>query len=98
MYHLEHLLALLTAEKATELQFRAGSPPMVVSENERHPLQGPPTSNEDLMKLLRSLTSSRQMRNLRESGVVRFVYALPGRSPFLVHATMENENIAFDIS
>ena len=98
MYHLEHLLALLTTEKAGELQFRAGSPPMLVSENERHPLQGPPISNEDLMKLLRSLATSRQMRNLREFGVVQFVHALPDRSPFLVHATIENEKIAFDIS
>jgi Tfp pilus assembly ATPase PilU len=98
MYHLEHLLALLTIEKAAELQFRADSPPMLVSENEQHPLQGPPISHDDVTRLLRSLATSRQMRELRQFGMVQFIYVLPDRSPFLVRAKMEAEHVVFDVS
>ena len=42
MYYMDHLLILLTAEKARELRFRAGSPPTIVLEDEQHSLQGPP--------------------------------------------------------
>ena len=80
---MDHLLTLLTIEKARELQFRAGSPPVIVLEDEQHSLQGPPITREDVMRLLRSMATSRQMRDLRERGV-QFIYTLPDRSPFLV--------------
>jgi len=98
MYCMDHLLILLTTEKARELQFRAGSPPVIVSEHDQRALQGPPITGEDVMRLLRSVASSRQMRDLRECGAVQFIYALPDRSPYLVRAKMEDERIAFDVS
>jgi hypothetical protein len=52
MYQIDHLLALLTDEKAKELQFRAGTSPMMVSENEQHLLQGPPITDDEAMRLL----------------------------------------------
>src|SRR5204863_9543555 len=55
MYQMDQLLNLLTAEKARVLQFRAGSPPIMLSERERHLLQGPPMSGEDLLTLFRCL-------------------------------------------
>lgn len=98
MYHIEHLLTLLTTEKAKELQFRAGNPPIMVSESEQRSLQGPPITSDDVAQLLRSIATSRQMRDLRESGTVQFIYTNRGRSPFLVRAQIEGENLQFDVS
>jgi len=98
MYHMDHLLTMLTTEKAKELVFRAGSPPVIVSDREQHSLQGPPTAGEDVMQLLRSLATSRQMRQLRERGTVEFVYTTRGRCPFMVRAKMEDENVVFHVS
>ena len=98
MYYMDHLLTLLTIEKARELQFRAGSPPVIVLEDEQHSLQGPPITGEDVMRLLRSVATSRQMRDLRDHGTVQFIYTLPDRSPFLVRATIEDETVVFDVS
>jgi Tfp pilus assembly ATPase PilU len=98
MYCMDHLLDLLTTEKAKELQFRAGSPPVVVSENEQRSLQGPPMTSEDVVRLLRSMATSRQMRDLREHGYVLFIYTLPGSTPFVVQARMKHEEVEFAIS
>ena len=98
MYYMDHLLILLTAENARELQFRAGSPPIILSEGENHLLQGPSVTDEDMMLLLRSMANSRQMRELRMNGAVQFIYTPRGRSPFLVRANMEDENVEFDVS
>ncbi len=98
MYRLEHLLGLLTIEKAKELQFRAGSPPILVSESEQHLLQGPLLTSEDLLCLFRGLASSRQMRELKAHGTVQFVHTFPNRSPFLVRARIEQGEIVFDVS
>ncbi|HSY17397.1 MAG TPA: hypothetical protein VK815_03645 [Candidatus Acidoferrales bacterium] len=98
MYYMEHLLILLTAEDAGSLRFCAGSPPVIVSEGEHRPLQGPAVSDEEVLLLLRKLASSRQMRELRECGKVQFMYSSPGHPPFLVRAKMFEEQIIFDVS
>jgi Tfp pilus assembly pilus retraction ATPase PilT len=98
MYRMEHLLILLTNEQAKELRFRAGSPPLLVSEDEQHSLQGPPITTEDIVRLLRDVASSRHMRDLRDRGEVQFVYTTSTRSPFLVRAELEGENVVFDVS
>ncbi len=98
MYQIEQLLILLTDQKARALQFRAGRPPVMVSEEEQHSLQGPPISEDEVMNLLRTMATSRQMRDLWESGRSQFIYTPHGRSPFLVHATMQGGNVAFEVS
>jgi Tfp pilus assembly ATPase PilU len=98
MYRMEDLLVLLTAEQAKELRFRAGHPPVIVAEDEQHPLQGPPLTGEDVGQLLRSVATSRQMRELRMSGAVQFIYVLPDRSPFLIRAKMEDANVVIEVS
>ncbi|HYG35048.1 MAG TPA: hypothetical protein VEC99_09705 [Clostridia bacterium] len=95
---MDHLLTLLMVEKAKELRFRVGSPPIILSEDEERPLQGPPVLGEDVMQLFRSLATSRQIRDLRKCGTVEFVYTTRGRSPFLVRARMENNNVVFHVS
>ncbi len=89
---------MLTHWKAKELLFRPGSPPVIVSEVERYPLHGPPITGEEVMRLLRSMASSRQVRELRACGKVLFVYTLPDRSLFLVCARLEDENVVFEVS
>src|SRR5947209_6371837 len=98
MYSIDHLVTLVTAEKARELRFSAGRPPVIVLEEEEHALQGPPTTGQEVARLLRSVANSRQMRELRECGAVQFVCTLGGRMPVLVRAKIENENVVFDIS
>ena len=98
MYCMEHLLALLTTEKAKKLEFRAGGPPTIVLEYKKYPLQGPAITAEDVLRLFRSVATSRQMWNLRECGSVQFIYASPDRSAFLVQARMEDEQIVFEVS
>jgi hypothetical protein len=98
IYDMDQLLTMLTIEKARQLRFRGGRPPVMVSEDEEHSLQGPPIPSEDVVRLLRSMASSREMRDLRECGAVQFIYTTQGRSPFLVRARMEDENVVFDVS
>ena len=98
MYYMDHLLTLLTFEKARELRFHPGSPPVVVSEEEQRSLLGPAMTREDVMQLLRCLANSRHVRELRQSGTVSFVYNAPGRSPFLVRARIQGDTITFEIS
>jgi Tfp pilus assembly ATPase PilU len=95
---MDHLLALLTTEQAKELQFRADSPPIIVSEREQRPLQGPPVTGDDVAQLLRSVATSRQMRDLRQNGRIQFIYTPRGRTPFLIRAKIEGENLRFDVS
>ncbi len=95
---MDQLLTMLTTEKAKELRFRAGSPPVMVSDDEERPLQGPPIPGDEMIRLLRHMATSRQMRDLRERGAVRFIYTPRGRFPFLVRAKMDDENVEFDIS
>jgi Tfp pilus assembly ATPase PilU len=98
MYQMDQLLELLTIEKARELRFRGGRPPLMVLEDEQHSLQGPSITDEEVMQLLRNLANSRQMRDLREQGKVAFVHTAVGRAPYVVRAQIENENVVFSVS
>lgn len=98
MYSMDHLVTLLTAEKARELRFCAGKPPVMVLDDDQRPLQGPPISGEEVAGLLRSIANSRHMRELQKRGTVQFVFTVRDRMPVLVRARIEDENVAFDIS
>ncbi len=97
MYQMDQLLNLLTIERAKELRFRAGEPPLIVREAEQHPLEGPPIAGEDIQRLFRNLAGSRHMRELERRGTVQFVHTLPNRAPFVVRATMEKEDLIFEV-
>ncbi len=94
---MDNLLTLISTVRARELRFRAGTPPVIVLEDEQHPLEGPPITAEIAEHLLRSIANTRQMRELKERGAVTFVYNFRGTSPFLVSARLEEENVVFDI-
>jgi Tfp pilus assembly pilus retraction ATPase PilT len=95
---MDHLVTLLTAEKARELRFCAGKPPVLALEKEERPLQGPPIPADEVERLLRSVANSRQIRELQQRGVVQFIFTVRNRVPVLVRAHMEDENLLFDIS
>jgi len=98
MYSMEQLITVLTTEKACELRFCAGKPPIVALENYEYPLQGPPVPADEVERLLRSIASSRQIRELQQPGTVQFVFTVKDRMPVLVQAQMEDMKIAFNIS
>jgi Tfp pilus assembly pilus retraction ATPase PilT len=97
MYSMEQLITVLTTEKACELRFCAGKPPIVALEKYEYPLQGPPITTDEVAQLLRSVANSRQIRELRQRGAVQFVFTVRDRMPVLVRAQMEDMNIAFNI-
>jgi Tfp pilus assembly ATPase PilU len=97
MYSIDELLKLVRNDGAEELRVHVGVPPIFVLEGEGHTTEGPAITAETAEELLRSIASSRQMRELRDRGEVQFVYTFRRSSPFLVHARMEDEYVGFDI-
>lgn len=97
-YQLDQLLTLLQEEAAQELRFQVGSPPVVVSGNSRRCLQGPSVNGEEIALLFRRLAGSRHMRELRDKGEVQFIYTLPNRSAFVVHAVLQAGDLSFRVA
>ncbi len=94
---MDNLLTLVASEQAGELRLRADAPPVIFVEDESHPLEGPPITAEEIQRLLRSMAGSREMRELRERGVVTFIYHFQGTSPFLVSASMQDGRVSFNV-
>jgi Tfp pilus assembly pilus retraction ATPase PilT len=97
MYSMDNLLTLIRVEQVRELKIRSGIPPIVVSENESHMLEGPPLTAEGAEGLLRSIANTRQMRILQQSGVVDFMYHFEGTSPFLISAKIRDGRVEFTV-
>ena len=94
MYSIDDLLALVRTEHAEELRLRVGYPPVMVLRGEDYPVEGPALTVQGADDLLRSIANTRQMRELRDSGFIDFIYTFRNASPFLVHATLEDEIIS----
>jgi Tfp pilus assembly ATPase PilU len=94
MYSIDDLLALVRSEQAEELRLRVGYPPVMVLRGEDHPVEGPSLTAETADQLLRGIANTRQMRELRDSGSIDFIYTFRNASPFLVHAAIEDEIIS----
>lgn len=97
MYSMDDLLHLLHSDGADELWLHVGQPPILVLEGEQQPFEGPVIGPEDATQLLQSITNTRQRRELREHGVVEFIYRFRGRADFVVRARMEAGNVGMDI-
>jgi Tfp pilus assembly ATPase PilU len=97
MYSMDDLLQLLHSDGADELRLHVGSPPVIVLDGEPQSVEGPPITAENAEQLLHSVVNSRHRRELRERGVVEFLYRFRGRASFVVRARMEEENIGIDI-
>jgi Tfp pilus assembly ATPase PilU len=96
-YSMDDLLHLVHSDGADELRLRVGQPPVIVLEGEQQPLEGLAITTEHAEQLLHSITDTRQRRELREHGVVEFIYRFRGRASFVIRATMEDENVGMDI-
>jgi len=94
---MDDLLHLLHSDGADALRLHVGQPPVIVLEGEPQPLEGPPITTEDVAQLLQSITNTRQRRELREHGVVEFIYRFRSRASFVVRARMEGEQVGLDI-
>jgi Tfp pilus assembly ATPase PilU len=97
MYSMDDLLHLLHSDGADKLRLHVGQPPVIVLDGEPQLLEGPALTTEDKEHLLQSITNTRHRRELREHGVVEFVYRFRGRASFVVCAKMEGENVGMDI-
>ena len=97
MYSMDDLLHVVHSDGADGLKLHVGQPPVVVIDGEQQPIEGPAITTQDAEQLLQSITDTRQRRELRENGVVEFIYKSRGRASFVVHAKMEDENVGMDI-
>lgn len=93
MYSMDDLLHLVNSDGADELRLHVGQPPVVVLDGEPHPIEGPPITTENAEHFLQSITNTRQRREFRERGAVRFIYRFRRVTDFVVCARMEDENV-----
>jgi Tfp pilus assembly ATPase PilU len=94
---MDDLLHLVHSDGADELRLHVGQPPVIVLDGEEQALEGPAITTEDAEHLLQSITNTRQRRDLREHGVVEFIYRFRDRANFVVRARMEDEKVGMDI-
>jgi Tfp pilus assembly ATPase PilU len=97
MYSIDDLLQLLKSENADELRLHVGKPPVVVLEGEQHIIEGPPITTENAEDFLHSIANTRQRRELRQRGLVQFVYRFRRITDFVVRARLEDETVGIDI-
>ena len=97
MYSMDDLLHLANSDGADELKLHVGKPPVIVLGGEHHMVEGPAITTEDAERLLHSITNTRQRRELREKGVVQFIYRFRRITDFVVRASMEDENVGMEI-
>ena len=94
---MDDLLHLVHSDGADRLRLQVGQPPVIVIDGEDQQIEGPAITVDDAERLLRSITDTRQRRDLREHGWVEFIYRFRGRASFVVRAKMEDENVSMDI-
>ena len=97
MYSMDDLLTLVRAAHVEELRCQVGSPPILVLRGENHPLEGPALTPAAAEDLLRSVANTTQLRELRENGMVDFIFRFRNTSPFLVHARMLDGEMLFEL-
>lgn len=96
MYSADDLLHLVNSDGADSLKLRVGMPPIIVIDGKNCVVEGPPLTHENAEVLLRSLTNTRQRRELREQGQVQFIYRLRGCTDFVICGRVAGENIEIE--
>ena len=97
MYSRDDLLQLLKSEKADELRLRAGKPRIIVLEGEQRVLEGPAITIEEAWDLLQSIANSRPRRELRQRGILKFIYRFRRITDFVISARLEDESVEMDV-
>ena len=96
-YDLTDLLNLLVNEQAEALDIRPGRPPGLIIRGEPELVEGPAVSLDNTELLLREVADTRQLRELRESHAVTFIYTFRGNVLLRVEAISEPDGIQFQI-
>jgi Tfp pilus assembly pilus retraction ATPase PilT len=97
MYSTDDLLHLLVSDGADRLKLHVGTPPVLVLDREPNVVEGPPLTSDDLDRVLRDLTDTRQRRVLRETGSLQIVCRFRGTTDVVVECKSEGENVAIEI-
>jgi Tfp pilus assembly ATPase PilU len=94
---MDHLLHLVHSDGAQALKLHVGLPPVVVMDGKEQPLDEQAITMEEAERLLLSISTTRQRRDLWERGWVDFIYRFRNRVSFVVHAQMENRSVKMEI-
>src|SRR5688572_21708141 len=93
---LSELLRTAFANGAVGFTLRSGSHPVVYSDKGVQTYDSRPSTSEDIEEILRQLMSSREMRQLRATGVVHFRSVFEGIS-LLVGAKIDGDKIRVEL-
>ena len=96
-YDMTDLLTLVYSERARGLSLHTGQPPVFHLGGEAHTVEGPAITPENADALLRSLASTRQVREFREHGTAEFLYTFRGSTQFRVQATLQHDEVHLDL-
>ena len=96
-YDMTDLLTLAFTENADCLILRSGQPPVVQVRGKTHNVEGPAITPENADLLLRSLASTRYMREFPEHGAVAFIHSFKNYAQFQVQAKLEDDEIQINI-
>ena len=96
-YTINDLLGLVVTEKARGLSLHAGHPPVVSVRGEAYAIEGPDISFLNADELLRSLATTRQIRELRERGQIEFLHDFQGHAQFKVLVKSEGDGFQVEL-
>jgi hypothetical protein len=91
------LLRKLLADGAYGLTLRTGDHPVVHSDKGSHTIEGTSPTSEEILSLVRRITESRHMRELRERGVVSFMHTFDSHVHLLGSARMEKDQVRLEL-
>jgi Tfp pilus assembly ATPase PilU len=96
-YTTDDLLDLVVTEKASALSLRAGRPPVVSLRGDAHVIEGPEISPENADDMLKSLATTRQIRELRERTRIEFLHVSRTGAQFRVLVELVDEELHMDL-
>jgi Tfp pilus assembly ATPase PilU len=97
MYSMDDLLHLVHSDGADRLRLQVGQPPVIVIDGEDQQIEGPAITVDDAERLLRSITDTRQRRDLREHGEIEFICRFRHCASFVVRARIRDGDVFLDI-
>ena len=81
-----YLLDLLLKRQAERLWIHLIVPPAIILKDKSVVLDGPSITAEMSLQLFRSIATTRHIREIRDRGIVRFIYNFRGTKQILVRA------------
>lgn len=94
---LTELLRTALANGAVGFTLRSGLHPVIYSDKGVQTYNSQPSTSEDIEEILRQLTSTREMRQLRATGVVHFRSVFEGAISLIGGAKVDGEDIRVEL-